>query len=88
MSIVLKQSLNNGDVVRYHRIAEFEIDLSNNVANFSLHSFRNFEHRCLPVTPVCKREYAFILTGEIEDFPSLAYGYIKSLPEFVGAIDA
>lgn len=87
MSLILEQKLNNGDVVRYHRIAEYDLDLTTRVVTVVLHSFRNLEHRSLPVIPVCKREFAFLLAGEIADIPESAYQYIKSLPEWGAVVD-
>ena len=85
MALELEQTLYNADVVRYHRVGELEINGSLAVA--VLESFRNREHRELPVAPVIKRKYDFAFSGDPATVFAEAYAAIKALPEWAGAAD-
>lgn len=87
MALFLEQTLYNADVVRYHRIGEYKVDVGNPVALAVLESYRTVEQRLLPVAPVIKREYPFEHNGDYEAMPGLAYAAIKALPEWAGATD-
>ena len=85
MALELEQTLYNADVVRYHRVGS--IDINGTMVTATLDSFRNFDHRALPVAPVISRKFSFLYTGEPEGTIGSAYVAIKSLPEWSGAID-
>lgn len=85
MALELEQTLYNADVVRYHRVGEIEINGGMVVA--TLDSFRNFDHRAMPVAPVISRDYPFSYSGPPEGTLAAAYEAIKKLPEWAGAAD-
>lgn len=87
MALVLEQALYNGDIVRYHRIAEYQVDLNRHVAHCILHSFRTQEERALHVAPVVQRTFPFTRGDNLENLPAEAYATIKALPEWVSAVD-
>lgn len=88
MALFLEQTLYNGDIVRYHRIAEYQVDLSSRLARCVLYSYRTQEHRALPVAPIVKREFPFMRGDNLENLPAEAYAAIKALPEWARAKDA
>jgi len=85
MALELEQTLYNADVVRYHRIGSLEVNGSMVIA--TLDSFRNFDHRAMPVAPVIARKFPFVYTGEPGGAIAAAYSAIKALPEWAGATD-
>lgn len=85
MALELEQTLHNADVVRYHRIGELEV--VGNLAVAILESFRNRQHRELPVAPVIKRKFDFVFSGNPETAFLEAYAAIKVLPEWAAAED-
>lgn len=88
MALFIEKTLYNGDVVRYHRITSFTVDPEGRLATVKLSSFRNKEHRGLPVAPVNHLEFAFQWSGNTESLSQEAYDYIKSLPEWSASGDA
>ena len=87
MALTLEKTLYNGDVVRYHRITAFTLDPVGRLATAKLGSFRNRQHRELPVVPVNSMEFTFPWSGDSGTLATEAYAYIKSLPEWAGAED-
>lgn len=87
MALFLEQTLYNGDIVRYHRIAEYQVNLSSHIACCVLHSYRTQEHRALPVAPIVKREFPFTRSDSLENLSAEAYAAIKALPEWAAAQD-
>ncbi len=87
MALNLEKTLYNNDVVRYHRIITFTVDPVNQLATAKLGSFRNREHRELPVVPVTSIDFTFRWSGSSETLSEEAYTYIKSLPEWETAED-
>ena len=85
MALLLEQTLYNMDVVRYHRISALEI--GNGVVTATLDSFRNFDHRALPVSPLISRKFPFAYSGSPEGTIAAAYQAIKSLTEWSAAQD-
>lgn len=85
MALELEQTLYNADVVRYHRVGSLEIN--GTMVTATLDSFRNFDHRALPVAPVISRKFPFAYTGEPGGAIAAAYAAIKQLPEWAGAAD-
>lgn len=85
MALELEQTLYNADVVRYHRVGS--IDINGTAVTATLDSFRNFDHRALPVAPVISRKFSFLYTGGPEGTIGAAYVAIKSLPEWSDATD-
>lgn len=85
MALELEQTLYNADVVRYHRVGSLEIN--GTMVTATLDSFRNLDHRALPVAPVTSRKFPFSYTGSPDGTIAAAYAAIKSLPEWSGAID-
>lgn len=88
MALILEKTLYNGDVVRYHRITAFTLDPVGRLATAKLGSFRNRQHRELPVAPVNSLEFTFPWSGDSGTLAAEAYAYIKSLPEWANAEDA
>ena len=85
MALNLEQTLYNADVVRYHRVSS--LDVNGSMVTATLDSFRNFDHRALPVAPVISRKFPFSYTGEPGGAIAAAYAAIKALPEWSGATD-
>lgn len=85
MALELEQTLYNADVVRYHRISGLEIN--GNVVTAILESFRNFDHRVLPIAPVITRKFPFTFSGDTSEIFSAGYLAIKALPEWGAAED-
>ena len=85
MALQLEQTLYNADVVRYHRVGSLEVNGS--MVTATLDSFRNFDHRAMPVAPVISRKFPFSYTGEPGGAIAAAYVAIKQLPEWAGATD-
>ena len=85
MALQLEQTLYNADVVRYHRISGLEIN--GNQVTAILDSFRNQDHRALPVAPVITRKFPFVYSGNTETVFAEAYASIKKLPEWANAVD-
>ena len=87
MALLLEKTLYNADVVRYHRITSFTLDPVGCLATAKLGSFRNRQHRELPVVPATTMDFTFSWSGSSETLAEEAYAYIKSLPEWVDAVD-
>lgn len=87
MALLLEKTLYNSDIVRYHRITAFTLDPVGRLATIKLSSFRNRQHRELPVVPVNTMEFTFPWSGSAESLATEAYAYIKSLPEWAGVED-
>lgn len=85
MALELEQTLYNADVVRYHRVGSLDVNGAMVVA--TLDSFRNFDHRAMPVAPVISRKFPFSYSGGPEGAIAAAYTAIKKLPEWAEAID-
>ena len=85
MALELEQTIYNADVVRYHRVGSLDVNGAMVVA--TLDSFRNFDHRALPVAPVISRKFPFSYAGEPGGAIAAAYAAIKQLPEWAGATD-
>lgn len=85
MALELEQTLYNADVVRYHRVGTLEVNGSTVTA--TLDSFRNYDHRAMPVAPVISRKFPFSYDGEPSGAIASAYAAIKQLPEWAGATD-
>lgn len=88
MALLIEKTLYNSDVVRYHRITSFTLDPAARLATAKLGSFRNRQHRELPVAPVSSMEFAFPWSGDAATLAAEAYAHIKSLPEWSSAEDA
>lgn len=85
MALELEQTLYNADVVRYHRVGS--IDINGTTVTATLDSFRNFDHRALPVAPVISRKFSFLYSGDAAGTIAAAYAAIKALPEWQAAAD-
>lgn len=84
MALYIEQKVNNGDIVRYHRIGTF--DINGNIVTATLDSYRTYEQRCVPMTvPVVSRNFTFIMENSEKIFEE-AYDFIKKTPEFVNAL--
>lgn len=88
MALTCEKTLYNGDVVRYHRFAEFSLDSALGLASATLHSFRNLEHRAIPVLPLNAQVFSFAWSGNSATLAEEAYNYVKTLPEWADATDA
>lgn len=86
MALLIEQTLYNSDVVRYHRISG--LDINGQIVTATLDSFRNFNHRAMPVAPVISRKYPFTYDGPPAGTLAAAYAAIKLLPEWSGAQDS
>lgn len=86
MALLLEQTLYNADVVRYHRVSGLEVNGS--MVTAILDSFRNFDHRALPVAPAMTRKFPFLYQDQSVPIFEAAYQAIKSLPEWGQAVDA
>lgn len=87
MALLIEKTLYNSDVVRYHRITSFTVDPLAGLATAKLGSFRNREHRELPVPPLNSMDFTFSWSGSSETLTQEAYAYIKELPEWSSAQD-
>lgn len=85
MALELEQTLYNADVVRYHRISGLEVN--GNIVIAVLDSFRNFNHRAMPIAPLVTRKFPFTYSGDTTDIFAAGYAAIKALPEWNGAAD-
>jgi hypothetical protein len=85
MALQLEQTLYNADVVRYHRVGS--LDVNGATVTATLDSFRNFDHRAMPVAPVISRKFPFSYSGEPGGAIAAAYVAIKQLPEWQAATD-
>lgn len=88
MALLIEKTLYNSDVVRYHRITSFTLDPAARLATAKLGSFRNREHRELPVAAINSIEFTFSWSGRTDALAQEAYAHIKSLPEWSQAEDA
>ncbi len=88
MALLIEKTLYNSDVVRYHRITLFTLSPGTNTATAQLGSFRDRQHREMPVPPINTMEFSFRWSGNAETLDQEAYSYIKSLPEWSQAQDA
>lgn len=87
MALLVEKTLYNGDVVRYHRIVSFTVDPVGRLATAKLGSFRDLDHRALPVAPTNTMDFTFAWSGDTATLSSEAYRFIKSQPEWRGAND-
>lgn len=85
MALLLEQTLYNRDIVRYHRISS--IDVNGNVVTATLDSFRNVDHRALPVAPLISRKFPFVYSDTDMGVFAAAYQAIKQLPEWSDSVD-
>lgn len=87
MALFLEKTIYNGDVVRYHRIVSFTVDPVGRIATVKLGSFRDLDHRSLPVPPTNTLDFTFQWSGDTNTLSSEAYTFIKSQPEWRKAAD-
>ena len=85
MALFLEKTLYNGDVVRYHRIVSFTVDPVGRIATARLGSFRDLDHRALPVAPTNTMDFTFQWSGDAGTVSEEAYTFIKKQPEWANA---